>query len=513
MARNADRHPSEASGPGFGSTPSDGRPPLEERPEEGLDPSGPVEWDALRRLGHRMVDEVIELQRDLRERPAWQPLPSASRAALRVPPPRLGQGADAAYEAFREHVLPYPFGNNHPRAWGWVNGQGTPLAALAEMLAAVMDPNVWGGEQSATYVEAQVVDWLIELLGFAPGASGLLTSGASLANLIGIAAARDAAGGGDVTLRGLHALDSQLVVYTSAEAHNSVDKAGGILGVGRDSVRHIPVDSGYRMKVDELEDAIAMDRAEGRRPACVVATAGTVNTGAIDPLDDIADLCAREAIWLHVDGAFGALAALSPNLRPLLSGMERADSIAFDLHKWMFMPIEVGCILVRSPAAHRRPFSPHAAYLETFQRGPASGPLDFASLGPQLTRGFRALKVWLSVRAHGTDAFARLVEQGVRQARRLESLVAAHPHLELLAPVPLNVVCFRYRPDRFLDEPAIDALNRELLQRLQESGTAVVSSTVLPTGFALRAAFTNHRTRSADIDVLVEAVSGIGDEL
>jgi glutamate/tyrosine decarboxylase-like PLP-dependent enzyme len=247
-------------------------------------------------------------------------------------------------------------------------------------------------------------------------------------------------------------------------------------------------------------------------PFCVVGTAGTVNTGATDDLNALADISAREHLWLHVDGAFGALAQLSDRVRPLVAGIERADSIAFDLHKWLYMPIEVGCILVRDAEAHRRPFSPPASYLAHFDRGLASGPHIYSTLGPQLTRGFRALKVWLSIQAHGTDVYARLVEQNVAQAKHLESRIRACDELELAAPAPLNVVCLRYIAEG-LDADGLNALNRELLVRLQESGEAVPSSTVLRGKFVLRVALTNHRTRTADLDRLVEAVLSIGRDL
>src|SRR5690606_16913702 len=270
------------------------------------------------------------------------------------------------------------------------------------------------------------------------------TSGGSVANLIGLAAARDARGGDDVSARGVHALPEPLVVYCSEQAHNSIDKAAGLLGIGWQGLRKIPTDLDFRMDIDALEAAIAEDRAAGRRPVCVVGAAGTVNTGAIDDLGRLADLCAREGLWFHIDGAIGALAGLSPALRTQLRGIERADSIAFDLHKWLYIPIEAGCVLVRDREAHRRPFSPPATYLAWFDRGVTSGPHAYLDLGPQLTRSFRALKVWMSLRAHGTAIYGRLVEQNVRQARYLEERIRSEPRLELLAPVPLNIVCFRY---------------------------------------------------------------------
>ncbi|HEX8695782.1 MAG TPA: pyridoxal-dependent decarboxylase [Longimicrobium sp.] len=485
----------------------DVRPYLEPRPEEGLDPD---DWDALRALAHRMVDDVVDFHASVGGRPAWQPVPPEARAEIGREPPAEGVGAEAAYERFRRLVQPYPFGNVHPRAWGWVNGTGTTLGALAEMLGAAMNPNAWGGEQSAAYVEAEVIEWARRAFGFPAEATGLLVSGGSMANFVALAAAREARGGPAVSESGVHALDAQLVVYASEQTHNSVDKAVGLLGIGWRGLRKIPTDAQYRVDLAELEAAVAEDRAAGRRPVAVVGNAGTVNSGAIDDLEGLADFCAEQGLWLHVDGAFGAMAALSPALRPLVAGLERADSLAFDLHKWMYVPIEAGCVLVRDAEAHRRPFSPGAAYLAMGDRGPASGPANYSMLGMQLTRGFRALKVWMSLQAHGTDVYGRLVEQNVRQARALEERVRAHLRLELMAPVPLNVVCFRYRTPG-LDAAALDAFNRELLARVQESGAAVPSSTVIGGGFAMRVAITNHRTRLPDLDLLVEAVARLGD--
>jgi aromatic-L-amino-acid decarboxylase len=485
------------------------RPALPEQPESGLDPD---DWEALRALGHRMVDDVIAYHRDVRDRPAWRPVPAADRAALSGSLPEDGVGADAAYDELTKHVLPYPYGNIHPRHWGWVNGAGTTLGALAELLAAAMNPNCWGGEHAAAYVEAQVVDWLKALVGFTPGASGVLLSGGSEANLVGLAAARDARARGDVAVEGLRGLDADPVVYCSSETHNSVDKAIGLLGLGAVGLLRVPVDDAWRIDIEALRSAIDDDLSEGRQPIAVVGNAGTVNTGAVDDLDALADLCAEYDMWLHVDGAFGALAALSPALRPLVKGMERADSLAFDLHKWLQVPIEAACVLVRDPADHRRPFSPPASYLATFERGIASGEHFFAPLGPQLTRGFRALKVWLALRAHGAGAYRRLVEQNVQQARRLEALVRAHDALELASGASLNVVCFRYAPANMSEED-LDGLNRELLQRVQEDGVAAPSSTVVRGRFVLRCAFTNHRTRLEDVDVFVDEVLRLGREI
>jgi glutamate/tyrosine decarboxylase-like PLP-dependent enzyme len=377
-----------------------------------------------------------------------------------------------------------------------------------------MNPNVWGGEHAAPYVEAQVLSWAKQLLSMPADASGVLVSGGSVANLVGLAAAREAAVPG-VSVTGVRAAAGQLVVYASEEAHNSIDKAVGLLGLGWHALRHIPTGPDYRMDLVALENAIAQDRAAGNTPMAVVATAGTVNTGAIDDIASIADICARHSIWLHVDGAFGALIALSPELRPLLDGIERADSIAFDLHKWLFVPIEAGCVLVRSAASHRAPFSPPAPYLASFDRGVSTGAHFFGGLSPQLTRSFKALKIWLALQSSGTAKFGRLVEQNVRQAKLLVQIIEAEPKLELVAPAPLNVVCFRYVPDDYVpdDAHAASEVNREILMQLQESGIAIPSSTELRGTFALRVALTNHRTTDDDIRLLASEVVAIGDRI
>ena len=471
----------------------------------------PADWEKLRATAHRMVDDMLDYHRGLSDQPVWQPLPSAVKEELQREFPTEGVGDDVAYEQFVRLIRPYPFGNLHPRGWGWVNGTGSSYLALAEMWSAAMNPNVWGGEHAAPYVEAQVLAWAKQLLSMPEDATGVLVSGGSVANLVGLAAARESCAPG-VSETGVRALDAQLVVYASAQAHNSVDKAVGLLGLGWNALRSIPTDDQYRMDTAALDEAIAADIAAGRKPMAVVATAGTVNTGAIDDLRAIAEICARHRIWLHVDGAFGALIALSSELRPLLDGIEHASSIAFDLHKWLYVPIEAGCVLVRDGDAHRQPFSPPAPYLASFERGVSTGAHFFGGLGPQLTRSFRALKVWMALQSNGTAKFGRLVEQNVAQARLLAELVNASPHLELAAPVPLNIVCFRYMLAG-VDEAGLNEINREVLMRLQESGVAMPSSTELQGRFALRVALTNHRTTNDDIRRLVTEVVSIGNEV
>ena len=482
-------------------------------PELTLDPANAREWDELRALGHRMLDDMLDYLRTVRERAAWRPVPDAVRANLAEPLPRGPTPASAVYEQFQRDVLPYPTGNVHPRFWGWVIGTGTPLAMLADMLASGMNPQVAEFDDAPAVVENQVIGWLVELLGMPPGTHGLLVSGGSMANFVGLAVARNARAGYDVRERGVHGSDvPQLIVYASSETHSSVRKAVELLGLGNQALRRVPIGPDYAIDVAALRQTIAADRAAGHRPICVVGNAGTVNTGATDDLPALAQLCRQENLWLHVDGAFGALAAISPALRPLVKGIELADSVAFDLHKWMYLPYEVGCTLVRDQVAHRGTFNVSPAYLASFDRGIAAGGFPFAERGVQLSRGFRALKVWMSLKAHGVEAFARLIEQNVQQAAHLVGLIAAHPRLELLAPAPLNVVCFRYSAPG-LDDAALNKVNEEILLQVQESGLAVPSHTVLGGRFAIRVAITNHRSRREDFDLLAKAVVDTGDAL
>jgi glutamate/tyrosine decarboxylase-like PLP-dependent enzyme len=479
-------------------------------PEEDLDPQ---DWAAFRQIAHQMVDEMMEYLETVRQRPAWQPAPEEVKDFFHQPAPQAGQPVEQVYADFQRFVLPYPMGNIHPRFWGWVIGTGTPLGVMAEMLAATMNPNVGGGDHIAPYVESQVIDWCKEMLGYPAEASGILVSGGSMANLVGLAVARNQAAGFDVRRVGLGAAPAPLRLYASVEAHSSIRKAVELMGLGSAGLCYIPVDADFRIDLAALETAIAADRAGGLRPFCVVGNAGTVNTGAIDDLQALADICAREGLWFHVDGAFGALAALSPELRPRVAGIERADSLSFDLHKWVYLPFDVGVILVRDAAQHLNTFTLTPAYLEHHsERGPAAGAPWYMDYSYETTRRFRALKVWMCFKEQGLEKIGRVIQQNVDQARYLELLVEADPNLENVAPVPLNVVNFRFCAEE-LDDEALNELNEELLTRLQESGAAVPSSTRLHGKTALHVAITNHRSRREDFDVLVREVVRIGKQL
>jgi glutamate/tyrosine decarboxylase-like PLP-dependent enzyme len=476
--------------------------------DETLDPK---DWEEVRELGHRMLDDVFDDLERIRSRKPWQRVPDSVKASLDVRAPRGDQPLDEVYGDYRRNVEPYALGNRHPRFWGWVIGGGTPVGVLGDMLASSMNTNAGGFEQSSAYVERQVIDWFKEVFGFPPEATGLLVTSGSAANLTCLTVGRDAILGSSVE-EGLAALGSRACVYASEQVHNSVDKAMGVLGLGRSSLRKVKTHRDFSMDTDHLRELIAADRSAGAIPIVVVGTAGTVATGAIDDLSTIADICKEEKLWLHVDGAFGAMAGLSEELRPLVKGLERADSLAFDLHKWMSVNFDAGCVLVRNPEAHMKSFAVAGSYLAALPGGVAVGGYLFSDLGVDLSRGFRALKVWMSIKAYGFDKYARMIEKNVAQAAYLASLVDKSDRLELVAPVPLNVVCFRYVDIGRHDEE-LDSINEQILVRLQEDGLAVPSGVRVKGKFALRVANVNHRSVKSDFDALVADVIRIGDGL
>lgn len=474
-------------------------------PEMSLDPD---DWEAFRAAAHSALDDAIEFLKTARQRPVWQRAPESVRVALDAPISLTGQDFDSVYEEFKDLILPYSTGNTHPRFFGWVHGTGQAGGIVAEMMAAAMNANCGGRDHIAIDVERIVLGWCKDLFGLPAQASGLLVSGTSMANLIALTIARNARDAGQIRRKGVGGRP-RLVAYASNEVHECVIKAMEILGLGGDYLRSIPTDGRFRIDLAALHDCVADDRDSGLEPFCVIGTAGTVNTGAIDDLDALAAFCSAEKIWFHVDGAFGALCVLHEELQPLVSGIEHADSIAFDFHKWLHVPYDAGCILVRDGELHRSAFSMRPAYLGNLPRGLAGGeywPCDF---GPELSRGFRALKVWFALKQHGTRRFGQLIAQNCSQARYLAERISAEPELELLAPVSLNIVCFRYRA-AITSESGLDLLNEDLVQDLQESGVAAPSTTRIRGQLAIRVNITNHRCRRADLDLLVDAVLAAG---
>jgi aromatic-L-amino-acid/L-tryptophan decarboxylase len=473
------------------------------QPNSSLDPA---DWEQFRAMGHQMLDDMVDYIRTVRDRPVWQSPPGDVRHAFQAGLPREPSSIEDVYGIFKQNILPYPTGNIHPRFWGWVMGNGTPIGMLSDLLASAMNCHVSGYDQAATLVERQVIGWLAEMLEFPPSASGLLVSGGTVANLIGVATARNHLSGTNVRKIGVNPNDTgQLTIYGSTATHGWAERSCDLMGLGADGYRKVPVDGHDRIRLDELVRIIREDRRQGCKPLCIVGNAGTVATGATDDLNALADIAAAEGLWFHIDGAFGALAKLSPKYRHLVSGLERGDSIAFDLHKWGYLQYETGAILVRDAQIHEDAFSFAPSYLETFTGGIAVKPTEFASRGIQLSRAFRALRVWMNFTVYGTDKIGAAIEQNIEDSQYLSAEIDAHPDLELLAPTAMNVVCFRIKPAG-LTEAELDDLNARVLVRIQESGIAVPSNARIHGRFAIRVAHTNHRTIRSDFDLLIASV-------
>jgi glutamate/tyrosine decarboxylase-like PLP-dependent enzyme len=473
---------------------------LASEPSHTLDPQ---DWNEVRALGHRMLDDMIDHVAGIREQPVWRPIPDPVRARFRDGLPRNPSELNDVYREFSDFIAPYATGNVHPGFLGWVHGGGSVVGMLAEMLAAGLNANLGGRDHIPIEVERQIVAWMRELFGFPEGASGIFVTGTSMANLMAVLVARRSVLG-EVRRRGVQDEGAALTAYTSNAAHGCIAKAMDIAGLGSDALRSVEVDQSHRIDVAALRARISCDRAAGLTPFLVVASAGTVDIGAIDDLAAVAALCREEKLWFHVDGAFGALGMLSPVLAPLLNGIEQADSIALDFHKWGQVPYDAGFLLVRDGERHRAAFAQPAAYLRRETRGLAAGASWPCDLGPDLSRGFRALKTWFTLKTYGTEKLGAMIARTCALAGYLEARVLAEPRLELLAPVNLNIVCFRYR--------AGDAnqVNGEIVIDIQESGISAPSTTMLDGQLAIRAAIVNHRTDTCDLDALIAAVLKFG---
>ncbi|HTC31232.1 MAG TPA: pyridoxal-dependent decarboxylase [Candidatus Acidoferrum sp.] len=465
----------------------------------------PKDWSAFRALSHAALDDALDYLEGIRDRPVWREMPDDVQARLNEPLPIDPTPLDAVYRSFVESIFPYASGNTHPRFFGWVQGAGTPTGAVADLLASTMNPNVGGRNHGAVFVERAVLRWFCELFGLPDGASGVLTVGASSANLIAVLVARTRALGAQVREHGITREGGRLIGYASSATHSCVRRAFEVSGLGSGSLRVLPTDSLHRVDPTAVARAIADDHAAGNRPFMLIGNAGTVDVGAIDPLDELADLAQREGLWYHVDGALGAPAMLSSSLAPRLHGLERADSIAFDFHKWLQVPYDAGALLVRDGELHRETFASTPSYLTRMPRGLASAQPWFTDFTIDLSRGFRALKIWFTMKEHGASGIAAAIEANVRQARLLGDLIDADRDFELLAPVQLNIVCFRYRRAD-LDEDELDRFNDELVIALQESGEAVASSTTVGTHRAIRICIINHRTTDADLVYTLGAI-------
>ena len=462
-----------------------------------------------------MVDDILDYLKDIRSRPVWQDTPIGIKEHFNSSLPLEGQSLELVYSEFLERILPYPMGNIHPRFWGWALGTGTITGALADFLASSMNSNIGGGNHGAVLVERQVINWIKEMVSFPSSASGLLTSGCSAANLIGLLVGRNVKTDFNVRNKGLQNISPPLIVYASVEIHSSIQKAIEIMGLGRNQLHLIPVNDDFQIDLDLLKNTIKEDRKKGYRPFCIVGGAGTINTGSFDDLNALGTICKKENLWFHIDGAFGIWAALVPSVKKKILGLLQADSLALDLHKWMYMPYEIGCVIIRHETDHLQTFSVMPEYLshKKSDGGLIGGDLSwYSDYGFQLSRGFRALKAWMSIKEHGIKKYSRLIQQNIDQANYLAELVKTHSNLELSAPVFLNIVCFRY-VNQELSAENLNELNKRIVIELQEKGIAVLSWTTLVDQYVMRVAIFNHRSNKTDFDFLISKIIEIGARL
>jgi glutamate/tyrosine decarboxylase-like PLP-dependent enzyme len=472
----------------------------------------PDDWEAFRAELHATLDLAVDHIKSRGDKPVWQAVPDTVRARFDQPLPRAGAALNEVVDRIADDILPYDVGNTHGRFFGWVHGAGTPSGIAPDIMAAAMNANLGGRDHAAIEVEKQVIRWCRQMFDFPPTAGGLVVSGTSVATLIALKAASVRHGGVGLREQGMGGATRRLVGYASSQAHSCIARSFDILGLGKNALRSIGTDDDFRMDTDELRAAIMRDRSDGLQPFLIVGSAGTVNVGAIDPLAELADMAEELGLWLHVDGAFGALTVLSDALKPALKGIERADSLAFDFHKWMHVNYDAGFVLMREAEDQRVAFSERPDYLAGASRGLAAGNPWFCEYGPELSRGFRALKVWFHMSHFGLEAIGEKIAENCAQAHALGEMVKATPDLHLMAPVALNIVCFRFDSDG-ISAPQRDRLNDEIVIELQERGLAVPSTTRLNDQLAIRVNITNHRTRLNDLEFLVREVVAIGHEL
>jgi len=456
----------------------------------------PEDWDAFRSQSHRMLDDMVDYLQEIRTRPVWQPADESVQQRFLSPLPANGSSLDALHTEFMQYILPYAVGNAHPGFMGWVHGGGTPVGMVAEMLAAGLNANLGGRNQIPVVVERQVIGWMRDLFGLPDQATGVLTTGTSAATVIALTVARNKAQVDDL---------QRLVAYVSSEVHGCIGRALGLIGFEPDCLCQIPCNDDDQMDVSALRTQIATDLDAGLIPWLIVGSAGTVNTGAMDDLAAISVLAREAGAWFHVDGALGAMAMLAADIAPRLHGIAAADSLALDFHKWAQVPYDAGLVLIRDGDAHRDSFTAAHAYLHREDEGLAANspwPCDY---GVDLSRGFRALKVWFTLKAYGTDQMGAMISHACQLARTLGQQVERTPQLELMAAVSLNIVCFRYCGDQTREPEYYDAINRAIITHIQLSGMAAPSLTRLHGRVVIRAAIVNHRTEQQDIDRLLAA--------
>jgi len=468
-----------------------------------LDPSA----DEIRDWGNSVIQLMTDYLGNLRDRGVYRHMFSRRiRDRLDATLPTKGTDFDGLLRVFREDIIPFSRQNAHPRMFGYVQSPGTPIAAFADLLASTLNANltVWRSAPAPVEVERLTIDWIRQILGFNAGAGGLFVSGGSMANLAALAAARQTKDCSSGRLR----------IYASSETHFSIVKAAALLGIGRENVCHIAVDERFRIRTDDLVVKITADLEAGCVPLCVVANAGTVNTGAVDSLAEIREIANRFQLWMHVDGSYGALAILAKSARELFAGIERADSVALDPHKWLYLPVDVGCVIYRDPEIVHAAFAHEAEYTRIIGQE-ADEAFAFWDYGPELSRRFRALKVWMLLKGVGVDALSEAIENNLACARHLESMVRASDDFEMAAPVELSIFCFRHMPAQLRNESpkTIDAFNERLLVALQRDGSSYLSNATLGGRFALRGCVLNYRTTLHDIEILLDDLRRVAKSL
>ncbi len=477
--------------------------------EETLDPE---DWKSLRELGHKMLDDMLTFLQNIRFEPLNSP-PQEAIEEICVPLSQEGEGEEKVYKVFQQSILPYTLPHIRPRFWGVVAGTGSPFGMLIEMLRAGMN-----GAQEAffaeSYVHMQVINWIKEMVGFPEEAGGILVSGGSEANFTGLAVARNAKAEIDVKAKGVQELDRRMVLYCSDETHHCLERSVELLGLGNEALRWIPTDDNCRIRLDKLKEAIEDDKKQNKHPFCIIGCAGTVNSGAFDDLNALADLAKKENMWFHVDGAFGAWVKISKTHTHLADGMERADSLAVDLHKWMYMPYGIGCTLVKDRIAHYSTFvyGHEAKYLKSAFDQLKDKMVNPHHLALQLSRNFTSLKAYMLLRAYGKNKHSNLIQQNIDQIKYLADLIKKDPKLEITCPVFSNIVCFRYNPKE-LTESELENLNKLIYNDLNQRFFWMISDTTIKGKYMLRACNVNHRSKKQDFDFLISELRKTGEKI
>ena len=469
-------------------------------------------------MGNAAIDAMASYLASIGDRSVYPQITAREiREKLESKLPEQGIGFERLLETFRDIIVPMSRHNAHPRMFGYVQAPGTAIAAFADLLASTLNANLtaWRSAPAAVELERLTINWIKEILGYDAKAAGLFVSGGSMANMAALAAARQSKAPSDLAGKGAQSLPQMMCVYCSAETHYSVDKAAALLGIGRDNVRKIAVDENFKIRIDELVAKISEDLEAGHLPFCVVANAGTVMTGAFDPLARVAEVARRFNLWLHIDAAYGGFATLAQSARPLFAGINEADSVALDPHKWLYLPVDCGCVLYRNAETARATFAHEAEYTRVLNQE-ADEAFAFWDYGPELSRRFRALKVWMMLKGVGLRALAQAIEKDLACARHFERLVKTSEDFEMLAPVELSIFCFRYVPpklqralanadeaERSRIEKQLDALNERLLTELQRDGSSYLSNARIGGRFSLRGCVMNYRTTLRDMEILL----------